>query len=508
MNTRSSARVGGIFLVTFLMFLSACSLPKIGVFVDEATPGPEEAVTANEMVSAPPSGGAEEPAEPGASVAPVQAGELTAADFAEGQGGIHGLIVFQSAADQPFVALTVGAANLPYPERHLWAFSPDGARAGRISPSGFGSDIHLPRKEGDRPAILQYGLEVANDAVDVVIAPEMCGGDGARFDPDNPPCGGFQFSPDRRYLAFYSGPYACGRSLHVVDLQTGELKRTFEGARWAYFQEGGALMVASGDCETSRAGVYIPQQDSYTGAGIDGIPFWNPRRSAVIFQVATHYGARQVLWGFNLETSKVFLWMDQGDVAQDTPAWTPDGESFLFQHRRIRYDNTNHTLVTEGPRQIVWMNANTRSQKLLSAGGAYEYHLCTRDGAPCDEWYGDYVQVMRTPYRKAHLPFDPETGQFKDPEAARCALFGQDCPEPPEPYALNWKTGELIPWEEAGLADPAPALPGAPDYNAAPIYEADGVAYYPGLDGRSLWRVEGDQETLVVQDGQDFLYLP
>jgi len=105
---------------------------------------------------------------------------------------------------------------------------------------------------------------------------------------------------------------------------------------------------------------------------------------------------------------------------------------------------------------IIRVSATTGERKVLVSDPRYDYHFCAAYSW-CDNWYGDWIQVRRFPFEQQTLAlFDPATD---------CLGYGEDCDEPPELFALNWRTGELIPWGEISLSafTPIPAHPDTAD---------------------------------------------
>ncbi len=490
------------------LLLSACAFPTLplGRVAEAPTAAPQAAAVAGAATGAGPLFLDSTPTA-------GTTGTPAAGTFNPGAEGLHQVVLFTSTATQPLAQPESEALQLPYAERHVWAIALDGQQGGRLSPAGFGAAIGLPGRAGAKPRLLDYGLTAKPNSLEIVAPPEECAAaENLPFDPANPPCGGFQFSADGRFLAYYTGPEACGRTLTVFDLDSRQPLRSFPNTHWAYFQQDSSLMLAAGACDAAKAGLYIPHKDTYAGTGLDGVPSWNLTGTAVLFQVQAIPAVRAALWGFNLQTSKIFMWMDDASFMENQPNWTPDGETFLFQHRKVRFDQSANLFTLDGPQQILRMSAKTRSQSLLAYSGGYDYHLCSRDGQPCDQWYGDWIQVTRTRFHPQTFAVDPTTGLPKDTPEARCAFQGQDCPEPAAEFALNWRTGELRPWAEAGIGDaPTSAVPAGPDRAAVPVYSdpAGLFALYPGLDGHSLWSITLDQEPVqLVKDGENFVYVP
>jgi hypothetical protein len=77
----------------------------------------------------------------------------------------------------------------------------------------------------------------------------------------------------------------------------------------------------------------------------------------------------------------------------------------------------------------------------------------------------------------------------------------------------NWRTGELLPWDEAPIPNPPPtAVPTtSPDLGAAPLYEDPQGRYalYVGAAGQGLWCVPAAGPPVSwVQGGHHFVDIP
>jgi hypothetical protein len=357
--------------------------------------------------------------------------------------------------------------------------------------------------------VLANGFQLPAEQFEAVALPEECTETGGAS------CGGFQFSPDGRMLSYFSGSGSCGRTLTLYETTEQKQVNRWENAHWAYFFQNGSLIFAVGDCDSQMAYLYTPGTGKQGGVAKTGTAYWNPQRTAVIFQVRGEPALQSLLWGFSLETSKVFLWPSQEMVIEDTPIWLADGEYFVFQHQSFKYDKSTKTAAVNSPRQIVLMNAKTRSQKQLAFDTRSSYHLCgaadlpdsSAVGSPCDQNYGSWLHIQRLPYQPLRFPV-AETNKTE----VECALYGLGCEEKPEILALDWKSGKEYPWDEAHVPE-ATATPGAnkPDLDAVPFYEdpAGEFAFFVGRSGKTLWYIPRDREpALWVQDGENFVYLP
>ncbi len=505
-----------LLALALLLSLTACTLPQLGNIrlnpsspaSSGAAPGSTPSATALSSTSTAKATAAQPSDQPGGEVA------ITAQDFNDAANPPHGLILFTSTSAQPFKHLTTGTVSGTPGERYLWAVSTDGRRAGRISPTGQGSAMYLPAEGSKKIKVLLNGFQMtgADTHFEGVDLPEGC------KDSDQN-CGSFQFSPDGKLLAYLSGPDACGRTLTLLDLATRKPLYTWPNAHWAYFFKDGSLMTslgdAPGDCQSQMAYLYIPRTGKQAGVEKIGKEYWNPAHTAVIFQVQGKTELQTGLWGFNLETSRVFLWLPKETVIEDTPIWLADGQHFVFQHQTYVYDSITKKAKLTGPRQIILMDAGTRAQRLLGFDGRNNYHLCgaadlpagEAPGAPCAQPYGGWLRVQR-------LPFEPLAFAVTDrvDSAAQCALYGIGCKEQPEVLALNWQTTKQYPWEQA-LVPEATVTPSFfyPDLNKDSLYtDPNGAfAFYIGQDGHTLWYVPRDREpSLWVDNAEGFVYLP
>ncbi len=512
MMSFSPKRIGyTLMALMLLLMLSACSfsLPTLGGVKGLPTGTPESG-------AAPGGADAEESPSatsdvnvPAGSDQPVGEAGISAEDFNDPENPPHGLILFTSTAEQPFQNVQGTTISNPNAERYLWAISTDGVRAGRVSPEGMGTALFVPEASSKKSKVLANGFQSPGEQIEPVQMPEECGEAGGAS------CSGFQFSYNGNMLAYFKGPDSCGRVLTLYDITAQKQASTWQNVHWAYFFENGSLIFALGDCESQTAYLYYPNTGKQAGVAKVGKAFWNPTHTAVIFQVQGEPEMQSGLWGFHLETSKVFMWPSKEMVIEDTPIWLADGDHFVFQHQPFKYDKSTKDAILNGPRQIVLMNARTRSQSLLAFDARSNYHLCgaadladsNAVGLPCEQTYDTWLHVLRQPYQSVRFPAAERTTP-----AVRCALYGLDCEDAPEILALDWQTGKQYPWEEARVPE-ATATPGAhrPDLDKEPFYQdPEGeFAFYLGQSGKTLWYVPRDREpTLWVQDGENFLYLP
>ncbi len=493
-QTSQLLRAAACFLI-FVLLLSACSLPKIqlpvlgGKTLDgdlAAVPGEATDPTATAETA---------PDEAAANVT-----GLPDAAQPDGLEDLTGLVLFTSLSNDPFALSDEGRLYIDPPMRHLWAISPDGARTGRISPERAASALVPSSLPEGKPLVLANGFEANSAGLDAVPLPEPCQDPGAA-------CSDFAFGLQGRTYAYLSGEDSCGRTLTLVERGGGQVLKTWSNVAWYRFNQDGGLLLSIDDCSRRYVYQYIPNTDTQSGISPDGDLSWDPTLQAALVQVKGESPVLSALWGFNLETSRAILWPEQGKTMQDTAIWLSDGRHFVYQHRVIRYDKGSGNAYLDSPRQIILMDAWTRAQQLIAFDGGYDYHLCQTEGEPCLQNYGDWLKVTRTPYQPGGL-------QLGDPAMAtksRCALYGYDCMQPAEEFAINWTTGEILPWADVLPASEPASAKSPPDPSRAPVYlDPDGAfALFTGMDGHSLWYVPSDGEPVLwVTSGEDFVYIP
>jgi hypothetical protein len=358
-------------------------------------------------------------------------------------------------------------------ESHIYAFSPDGRRAGTFIPENFASTLHLPSNPSEKPMLVEYGVEFNHPAVQGIELPSEC----YQPKPDEDQlfaCGNFQFSPDGQYLGFFYGPPECWRGIIVQNTQTGEQpyhSSSQNGHSFQLFADGKAL-ISTGHCEGGGVTYYDFDDGTEIPLGSEGGQTWNVDNTAFAVESGSYAGIDRSIWGFNLESEQLFMKRLEQPQLDDHPVWTPDNQYLIYQHRTFSLAKDGfYPTGFETARQIILVDAQTGNQKQLLSDPAYDFHL---GSCPtCAQWFGDWIQIRRV----AFAP-EPITGgdAMYTSQAFTCRVYAQNCASPVELFALNWKTGELKPWTElvnSGVV-PDPNLtptPLAPTPDQKPIFE-------------------------------------
>jgi len=271
------------------------------------------------------------------------------------------------------------------------------------------------------------------------------------------PCSGFATSADGRYFGFYSGPENCGRDIHIIDVQTGEtiFVTPHGGGHGFEFLENGKILLRRGHCEGGSVGLLQPATGELTFLGSEGAILWNGSRTALVGAPHVYMGIESAVWGYNVLEDNLFLSEPEDWQLDDHPIWTPDGSHVLYQHRDVDFALEPDEYSFLGTRWIMIVDAASGDVNVLADHPRYDYHLCAGPDSECDSWYGDWIQVRRLPFQVQVVPYNFDF--YYDPRV-RCFLYGLDCAQLPTLFALNWRTGELVPWEEAALATPSPTI--------------------------------------------------
>lgn len=270
------------------------------------------------------------------------------------------------------------------------------------------------------------------------------------------PCRDFKFSPDKTHLFFtYGYSSHCGDLFMILNTKTSAIiydgGGEFAGFGFQFWGKENALFIEpwchfGGDLHI----INLDTKDvRYLGAhtSANGDLHWNSTKTAFWVDVARPTTPFHDFWGYDIERDFFFLpELDQPlNEHYAHGQWTPDQSHILYQHRILDYVDDYLVHFPES-QQILRVDVSNGEKDVLLNDPLYDYHLCES----C-VWYGDWVQVQR-------YLFEPQT--FDQDQLDSSCLFIYDdhykCAEEPELFALNWRTGELIPWDETVLPSPTP----------------------------------------------------
>ncbi|MBK8429885.1 MAG: hypothetical protein IPL28_00730 [Chloroflexi bacterium] len=264
------------------------------------------------------------------------------------------------------------------------------------------------------------------------------------------PCAGFQFSSDQRFVGFFYGFDYCGRRLLLFDRHTETIiYDSFADQSSGFYVEfltNGNVLIKAGHCEGAIYYLINPYTGEQTrlgrGVGSDSL-VWNEERTAFA-SIVTTYALGSMVWGYNIEKDFIFLpestyfW-----AIEDQLVWSPDGSHLLYEHRPL---GSGIPYSFSDANAIIRVNADTGDKQVLVSEPNHDYHLCAGVPRLCRLWFGDWIQVHRLPFYPQEVLYEDESF-YRLPEVI-CLLTGRQCMDASEPLALNWQTGELLPWDE------------------------------------------------------------
>lgn len=422
------------------------------------------------------------------------------------------LILFTSAVHAPFAPANTRQRATP---NHLWAIAVDGRNSERLS---FREDaLFIRSTTGDAVVVdllVTQPLTLATDFVrQHVLLPE-CASGAAEF-----PCGEYRFSPSGTWVAYFWGEEICGRGIAALDLRADETRiLAAAGGHSFTFLADETMLIGVGHCEGGDLVLADLRTGEQNVLGEAGVIQWNAQRTALAVKVSPYLGWGNSVWGYDMVRGQHFLSPAPEHETEATQRlWTATGSHLLYQQRAISYTTPAKAALTLGPQQIIVVDAATGERQTLLNDPAYDYHLCM--AYQVCAWEGDFIEVRRIPYRPNSFVWEVDPSSA----AVDCAMYGFRCPDPVERFALNWRTGELVPWDARPSATETPTVTPtptpaavtpqstAPDLARPAFYTAPDGTYTLrlGQDGQSLWCVPaGGEPVLWVNTGAHFTYVP
>jgi len=422
---------------------------------------------------------------------------------------LRDVVLFTSAIPAPFAP---ASATQRSSDTHLWAVAADGRRSERLSAGGNILYIRPTTGAVSVDLLVTRPFSLETEFVRQHVLSPAC-------TKSEVPCDKFTFSPGGAWVAYFWGAEICGRGIAALNLRTDETLILVEkGGHSFTFLSDETMLIGAGHCEGGILMTVDLQSGAETTLGASSAVQWNATRTAFAVNAHPYMGWGSDVWGYNVAQARHFIAASEEVAAEELQTvWTPAGDYLLYQQRTISFTTPTKAELTLSPQQIIIANVATGEQRTLLTDPAYDYHLCTAyDVCP---WEGDYIEVRRIPYQQR--VFDQEPDFYTD--AVNCAVYGFRCPDPVERFALNWRTGELVPWDQRPAAletptvtpTPTPAAtaatPSAPDLARPAFFTApDGTyALHLGADERSLWCIPAAGEPVLwVNNGANFTYIP
>jgi len=463
---------------------------------------------------------------------PEPAIKIVPADLVAGNSVLHDLILIEAKLSFPFdyskySALFEDLLDTPETkdngfDRVLWAVSPDGKRMGRLTPLGKDTLLFIPSSGARKPLVVEYGVHFNSPDLISVSLPEECyDAPLTAFDPSHDPnkCQYFKFSPDGRYLSYTFNEGSCRRIMNIQEVSTGKViyQDEVNGGIPEFLPDDRAFFTI-GHCEGgSTLMVDLKTGQVETAGGYAWEYQWNTTHTAFLVQISPYQGfTGRSFWGYDTKTERLFS-IPVTEHTLDSPAvWTPYGSRILYVHRDFSAVQ-NGSFLPKGTSQIMRLDPASGITEVVLSDPGYDFDLCLlSQSLICPQKHPDWFEVKRYP-----VPADPDERARYSKAVIECLETGS-CPPEPEMMALNWRTGELLPWEQSPTAAPTstPAgprqrgesnYPLPPDPGQKPFYASPSgeYAFYIGADGISLWRVIGNNPPVLwVHAGDYFYYLP
>ena len=389
---------------------------------------------------------------------------------------------------------------------HLWGISPEGQQVNRLTSDGRGIAWLTPEDSSFPLWLMSTSDLIVNDELIWQIPlPSECDVILERDDWEYPACGVFKISPDGKWASFLVGDYYSRNNtqMGLLNLETGDVQILAFGNMIFTFLPNDKRLVYYSWGESGE----LRWVDSLTGENTSlgcsaGDVFWNEDETAFAVDCNRGIGNGGSVWAYDIPTESFFEASVLPNTMTSFPLLLPDGSLLYHQLSVAHGENTTSTF---GPREVRLANISTGEVRVVLSDPQSNFAICEdRHPEEC-VWAGDWIPIRHMPYEAKTLDFEENDG---------CVSSG-NCGEPIENLAFNWRTGEIVPWEDVAHLLPTPsstAVPVvAPDLSATPIYEnvEMGYALYPGDDERSIWCVpETGVAQLWVQDAEWFAYLP
>lgn len=467
---------------------------------------------------------------PGLEPEPVQI--ISPNDFISDSSKLHDLILFETSGLFPFNpekyslkfrSVLDGVGQSPERDGELWAISPDGKRMGRLTLPGLNSKIFIPQSAVQKPGIVEYGIHLDNPGLKAVALPAECYSVLNLSDPEHGleyyHCRNFKFSPDGLYLSYTHDESNCNRLLSILDVATGKLiyQKTVNSL-YPEFVSKDKMFINIGHCEGGGSLFVDLKTGKEQEAGDYAWDYdWNTSHSAFLVAVGPYAGfIGRSFWGYNNLTGQLFSPPQINYSLQSPSTWVPDGTYILYEQREFTYEEFKFKTTPKGTSSLMRYDFVSGKAQVILSDPRYDYWLCVSQFMPCKFKHPDWIQVARSP-----VPTDPVELINYQEAVINCIQEGQ-CFKDPELFALNWRTGQLLPWDQVPSAPiPTPASqyknrgndfkPLPPDRSSRLVYAhpSGDYAFYVGADGTSLWRVvKGGQSVVWVENGENFIYLP
>jgi len=438
---------------------------------------------------------------------------------------LHNVILFTSKQNQPFFFAPASENWEVSDTPHLWAISPDGLRSGRLT--GDRQSASLFTAPGKTPILLSpLALQVDADIIQTIPLPIDCAYPSGLENASNLqswiPCQYFLWSVDGRWVQMAWQEESCVRGILIIDTQTQKVVYKKDASHGGYpqspFLSNDQLVLFRGHCQGGGLFLIDLQSGSEKNLGDWGDLQNNADWSALATTNSSFDGVESSIWVYNRLLDKTFAPPPTG--SQTHILWAPDGKHLLYLSRsQARSANDTYGVDIKTASQVMILDSATGEQRMLAGDPAFDYFLCAGYTSGCDFWQGDWIQVRRLPFAPQSVRLSQSLLEFE------CLVAGSQCPQSPELLGLNWRSGELLPWDEAQKIMPVLPTPisegelndiAIKEFSAnttgTPVYsDPNGFYdYFASYNGLLLWLVPRDPSVEPIKwiSGSNFIYIP
>ncbi len=369
--------------------------------------------------------------------------------------------IFGSACSQSASITATAVAPAPATTTPLPTTTPTQRAAS--TPTSPPTSAAAPPSRTPRP--IQTPFPINLNEIEECIRPE--GNDAGNEDWE--PCRYQLSSPSGKWLVIAWGPNRCGRSLMLINPQTGEKQLLHGPSAILHFFSDDEALLGRGHCEGGDIFLFNIATPTATHLGPGGNLYWNDDETAVIVDAPAWVGENHA-WGFNFDSGEYFI---PTTLPATQAIWAPDDIHVLYEVQPMvnlsdiesEYPNALPDSIPDplpgyisffAPRRIQITNSQTGETHILLGNSDTNFQLCAGQKTASCSWQDDWIRVSRVSFVPG-LYFDASwENNYYASRDWNCPVLMQKCPDIPERTLLNWRAGETMDWELLWTPTPTP----------------------------------------------------